>query len=114
VTSYNTGNLVSLADRPPEEVREISKKGGIASGEARREKKKMREMLQMCLEMENKKGMTYQQLVTMGLINGAIKGNARNYKVILETLGERKITDDEDADGVLVELVEALKDVKKD
>lgn len=115
VASNNIENLVSLADRTTEEVREIAKKGGIASGEARRNKKAMREMLEMCLEMENKKGLTYRQLATMGLINGAIKGNAQNYKVILETLGE--LTPEEetnDNNGVLGELVEALRDVKKD
>ena len=35
----NEENLVSLADRTTEEQREIAKKGGIASGKARREKK---------------------------------------------------------------------------
>lgn len=67
-----------------------SRKAGIASGEARRKKKAMREMLETCLEMENDKGMTYRQLATMGLIKGAIKGNAQNYRTILETLGELK------------------------
>lgn len=114
MASGNIDNLVSLADRTTEEVREIGKKGGIASGEARRQKKAMREMLEMCLQMKNKKGLTYQQLATMGLINGAIKGNAQNYKVILETLGELNPEEEKKNDGVLSELVEALKDVKKD
>lgn len=35
----NEENLISLGDRTTSEQREISKKGGIASGEARREKK---------------------------------------------------------------------------
>jgi len=108
-------NLVSFADRTPEERRELGRLAGIASGEAKRKKKEMREMLKICLEMKNNKGLTYKQLATMGLINGAIKGNAQNYRTILETLGELKAPEEENkSNGVLLDLVEALKDVKKD
>lgn len=65
-------------------------KGGKASGEARRRKKTMKEMLQVCLEMQDKKGQSYQELATLGLIKGAMKGNAINYRTILELLGELK------------------------
>ena len=40
-------NLVSLGDRTREEQRQITQKGGIASGVARREKKKVLELLEM-------------------------------------------------------------------
>ena len=46
----NEKNLVSLADRTTEEKREIGKKGGIASGKARRERKKFKEDLLLALE----------------------------------------------------------------
>lgn len=95
MASGNINNLIPNSERTPEELREITRKGGIASGEARRKKKAMREMLEMCLEMKNNKGMTYRELATMGLIKGAIKGNAQNYRTILETLGELK-SDEED------------------
>lgn len=36
--------------RSKDEVRELNKKGGIASGKARREKKTMRELLEMALQ----------------------------------------------------------------
>lgn len=89
--------------------------GGKASVEARRQKKAMREMLEMCLEMKNNKGMTYRELATMGLIKGAIKGNAQNYKTILETLGELNIPEEENRqNGIINELVEALNNAKKD
>lgn len=45
-------NLVSLADRTPEERSEIARKGGIASGESKREKKLLSEKY---LEYINKK-----------------------------------------------------------
>ncbi len=91
---------------------EIARLGGIASGEAKREKKLMRQVLQECLNMTNNKGQTFQELATLGLIQGAIKGNANNYRTILETLGELQQAEQKD-NGVINELVEALNNVKK-
>lgn len=96
MASHHPENLVPIMDRTPEERREIARKAGIASGEAKRKKKAMREMLEVCLEMTDKKtGKTYRELATMGLINGAIKGNALSYRTIVETLGELKLEDDQ-------------------
>lgn len=86
--------------------------GGKASGEARREKKAMRQVLQECLNMTNNKGQTFQELATLGLIQGAIKGKAMNYKVILEALGELQAEPSAE-NGVLSDLVEALNNAKK-
>lgn len=86
--AINKENLISLADRTTEEKREIAVKGGIASGEARREKATMRKTLEMLLDEKNNQGKTYRELSTLGLIKGAIDGKAENYKTILELLGE--------------------------
>lgn len=75
-------------NRTTEEQREIAKKGGIASGKARKEKATMKQMLEMCLNMKNENGQTYRELATLGLIKGAVTGNSNNYRTILETLGE--------------------------
>ena len=74
--------------RTAEEQHEIAVAGGKASGEVRREKATMKATLEMLLNEKNNKGITYRDLATLGLIKGAINGNAQNYKVILETLGE--------------------------
>lgn len=71
-----------------EEQHELSKKGGIASGEARRKKATMLAVLEKVLDEKNAKGLTYRELVTLGLIEGATKGNSQNYKAIVEMLGE--------------------------
>lgn len=81
-------NLIPFNERTEGEQRNIATMGGKASGEARRKKREMKQMLEMCLEMNSKEGLSYRQLATMGLIKGAIKGNAQNYRTILETLGE--------------------------
>lgn len=74
--------------RTPEEQREIARQGGIASGIARKEKATMKATLEKLLDEKNNKGMTYRDLATLGLLKGAINGNANNYRTILETLGE--------------------------
>lgn len=83
-------NLVPMNKRTKEEQREIATMGGIASGKVRKEKATMKETLRQMLEeigdIEN--NLTYKQLATLGLLKGAIQGNATNYKTILETTGE--------------------------
>lgn len=82
IKDYQLNKLTS------EEQREIAKKGGKASGKARKEKATMKKMLEMCLEMKNENGQSYRELATLGLIKGAVSGNSNNYRTILETLGE--------------------------
>lgn len=77
-----------------EKAVENGRKGGIASGESKRLKKSMKLALKELLEEEvkdkqgNSTGKTYQEFVNIGLLKGAMKGNANNYKVIAEMLGE--------------------------
>ena len=95
---------------------EIARKGGIASGEAKRRKKTMKELLREMLEEKaphDKDGRSYMELATLGLIKGAVKGNSKNYEVMLETLGEYNNSEDKKA-GIIVDLVEALKNAKND
>lgn len=71
-----------------EQAREYGRRGGIASGEARREKATMKKTLEMLLNEKNNKGKTYRELTTLGLIKGAVDGKAENYKTIVQLLGE--------------------------
>ena len=81
-------NLIPFTEMSPSRHSELSKKGQKASVEARKKKKSMKETLEMLLEMETKSGRTNREEITIGLINGAKKGNSNNYRTILETLGE--------------------------
>lgn len=66
-----------------------ARKGGIRSGEVRREKATMKKTLEMLLDSTNSKAKkTYRELATLGLIKGAISGKADNYKTMLALLGE--------------------------
>lgn len=81
-------NLIPMNERSEEEVRELGQKGGIRSGEVRREKATMKATLEMLLNETNKNGKTYRELATLGLLKGAINGKADNYKMIMDVLGE--------------------------
>ena len=90
----NEENLISLADRTTEEQREIARLGGIASGEARRKKATMLQTLEQCLNAtDKKKGKTYKELATLGLIKGAVNGSGKNYEII-QSLMEKKEQND--------------------
>ena len=92
----NKENLVydkGFDSRTTEEQTKIARKGGIASGKARKEKATMKKTLQMLLEeipkiKGNEDGLTYKQLATIGLIKGSIDGKAENYKTMVQLLGE--------------------------
>lgn len=106
----NEKNLIPFNELTESEQREMARKGGIASGKARKEKATMLSTLRMLLDEKTTDGKTYRELVTLGLIKGAIKGNALNYKTMVEVLGETKGGDN--TNGILGELVEAMKNAK--
>ena len=87
-------NLIPFNKRTEEEQRQIAIMGGRASGKTRQLKKSFKLALMELLEKEVKDkngvptGKTYQDLMNIGIVKGAMKGNAINYKTILETIGE--------------------------
>lgn len=86
--------------------------GGIASGIARREKATMKATLEMLLNATNKNGKTYRELATLGLLKGAINGNAQNYKTILEVLGELNQAEEEKKKKELTKVEELLMKIE--
>ena len=69
-----------------EEARERGRKGGLASGEARRKRKTLKEELLLMLS----EGET-QQSVTLALIEKAISGDTKAFEVIRDTIGEKPV-----------------------
>lgn len=95
----NIDNLVPLTS---EKAREIGKKGGIASGKAKRERKKFTDAVKWLANSDIRitKGSVYDyfkernidisqydptQLATIGLWLGSIYGNSTNFKTLIET-----------------------------
>ena len=91
----NEQNLIPNSERSPNEVRENGKKGGIASGKARRQKKLLRECLEILLEKEmtDKKGetMTGAEALSAKLFKEAMKGNVKAFEVLRDTAGQKPV-----------------------
>lgn len=91
----NEQNLKPLGERTKEEQREIQRKGGIASGKARAEKRDLRKALEMLLEQTftDKKGVTRTgaQAITEKLFSEVMKGNVRAFEVLRDTVGQKPV-----------------------
>lgn len=98
-------NLIHPADRASEELREMTRKGGIASGEARRKKKTLREMVKAFGELgvddRSDRKMSelgipedmrvrYMQGV-VSLFNKANKGDVSAFNAIRDIIGEKPV-----------------------
>jgi len=93
----NEENLIPFGERTEKEQREIQVKGGIASGEARRAKKTMKEMLDYLLEkeIENKatgEKVTCREAMLSAMVKKAIKGDIRACQFVRDTSGETPVT----------------------
>ena len=86
----NEENLIPMNQRSESEVRDLGKKGGIASGEARREKKMLKELLEDALSKGTETDNEYVN-ITLALIREANKGNVKAYEVIRDTLGQKPV-----------------------
>lgn len=96
-------NLIPSTKGGHQLTEEEAKRGGIASGEARRKKATMIQMLEQCLEATNEKtGKTYKELATLGLIKGAVNGSSKNYEII-QSLMERQ-EEKQEADGIFISI----------
>ena len=85
-------NLIPNSERTKEELQEMSRKGGIASGEARRERKEMRESLQMLLDApaSNGTGETNMDASMAALVEQMKDGNVSAIKAAFEILNNGK------------------------
>lgn len=85
----NEENLIPTNRRSKEEARELGRKGGIRSGEARRKKRAMRELLEMALEKKCVKGdITNKEESAAQLAKKMAEGDLKAIEVGLKVLGE--------------------------
>ena len=99
----NEKNLIPQSQRSPDEVRENGRKGGKASGKARRAKVKMRKLVEMFAyldvneDVENKmrmlgipdEGMLILMQSVVAIFNKANKGDVAAFNAIRDLLGEK-------------------------
>lgn len=119
----NEENLISFKDLTPSEQREIARKGGIKSGEVRRKKKAVREVIEMIANQPVTNDKLKKQMkaitgnvddadidmitaATMGIFQAAIKGNVSAYDLISSKLDESKAIEEMPEDELSASLRE--------
>lgn len=107
----NEQNLIPNEKRTPSERRENARKAGIASGEARRKKKTMKQAMNLLLSLPvSDENMTIleqlgidsddadnQMLVMVSMMQRAIKGNVSAAQFIVSVTGSTAMTETERA-----------------
>lgn len=99
----NEKNLIPNSERTPEELREITSKGGKASGAARRRKRSLKEAADLYLSLPvadrrrwNKvarrgvdpSDVDNQMAMIIGLVEAATMGDARAGRLVVDMIGE--------------------------
>ena len=107
-------NLIPFSERTKEEARELGRRGGKASGAARRRKRSLKEAADLFLSLPvedkrrwNKLARRYldaeeidnQMAMIVALWDGAMSGDARSAKVLIDLLGK-----DSEEDGNAAQL----------
>lgn len=107
-------NLIPMTERTEEEARELSRRGGIASGKARRRKKQIKDNLKALMSMPipdnlramlQKNGMQIDddsdcsEAMSYMMFLHSLKGNTKMLEILLKQIGED--TDSKRADKEL-------------
>lgn len=96
----NEQNLKPLNKRTKSEQREIAKKAGLASGQARKRKKYIKENLESLMEMDLKdirlknrmldlgvvEDFTIQNAISCAVVQQALSGNLKAFNIIVDML----------------------------
>lgn len=75
--------------RTSEEAKKRGSMGGKRCAEAKRERKRLRELLEIALAQPCDNGATQAEAVTAAIIGKALAGDVRAYEVIRDTVGEK-------------------------
>ena len=110
----NEQNLIPNSERSPKEVRENGKKGGIRSGEVRREKAQLKSAIKTILSLPVKDPKIKAQLKELGMADGdidnsilpalglfkkACKGDSSAARLLAELNGENQVQGTTNIDG---------------
>lgn len=117
-------NLIPFSERTKEEAREMGRKGGKASGAARRRKRSLKEAADLYLSLPvedkrrwNKLARRYldaeeidnQMAMIVALWDGAMSGDARSAKVLIDLIG----TEGEEQQGETLEITGLPEEYKR-
>lgn len=117
-------NLIPFSERSKDEAREMGRKGGKASGAARRRKRSLKEAADLYLSLPvedkrrwNKLARRYldteeidnQMAMIVALWEGAVSGDARSAKVLIDLIG----TEGEEQQGETLEITGLPEEYKR-
>lgn len=101
-------NLIPLNKRTKDEQRSIQSAGGKKSGEARRRKAALRDTMNRLLTMQvNVEGLsdviradsgedtTYEDVITMAMIQQAMMGDVKAYQAIMKVVGQTERSEED-------------------
>lgn len=82
-------NLLKREDRTPDERREIARKAGRASGKARREKRRLQDIVRVMLDADSKDDpdMTVGEALVASMIENAMAGDVKAFVALRDTAG---------------------------
>ena len=82
----NEENLIPFNQMTEEQQREIARKGGIASAEARKRRKTLKEELIALLETNDN-----NNKISIAILNKALNGDIQAFTTIRDTIGEKPV-----------------------
>lgn len=107
----NPNPLKKFSDMTPEERSELGRKGGVKSGETKRRKKAMKDILGVLLDMPIKPGkaadmeaiknfaalkgknITVSEAILIAQLQRALQGNVQSAEFIRDTSGQKPVED---------------------
>ena len=117
----NDKNLIPNSERSPKEVRENGRKGGIKSGQVRREQKTYREMAKAMLSAQitdpkmleemakyGIEGTDLKAYTLLGMIKASGNGSHNAFDRLMELIGEKEQNQNE---NVIAKLDKVLGDI---
>ena len=85
----NEKNLKPISKRTSSELREMTRKGGIASGKSRRMRKTFKELLEIALTLPSVNGGTNAEEIVASMIRKAQGGDVKAFEAVRDTIGEK-------------------------
>lgn len=82
----NEENLIPFNQMTEEQQREIARKGGIASAEARKRRKTLKEELIALLETNDN-----NNKISLAILQKALNGDIQAFTTIRDTIGEKPV-----------------------
>ena len=111
----NNENLIPNPERTPRELKEMARKGGIASGEARREKKKVAELVKTYMAMPSASGKEGKTMMD-DFIENALK-NSTGVATLDDVIKLQRIIGEDvtkiqvETDDTAVQVAQELKEI---